>query len=323
MSCNDYPLLWPKDASEAERRAELEREVRALPTTPPPWRRSRRARSRCPRRPSTSTASPAPRPSSLYEPPASPGEQPTKAPVLVVSGRARRRHLALRRAAGRRRVPQLSPLRRPGRRPRRRPLRRELSPRRAHPPLPAARARSQRLIATRRAGSCPLRRMFGGCEHKPGEAPGGLAAVEARAGDPGRRPGRSGSDRGPAGGLRRGSEPAPRGGVVVVGAPDWPDWRAPTGCIRPASRRRSTRREPIASGVDAGPRASSPRARSASTAGSSSTPTTRGCAPSFASSGCGSRIESPGQGGARPPTRGSISTARCAIGISSIETSGP
>ena len=31
VSCNDYPLLWNKDASEAQRRAELERKVRDLP----------------------------------------------------------------------------------------------------------------------------------------------------------------------------------------------------------------------------------------------------------------------------------------------------
>jgi pimeloyl-ACP methyl ester carboxylesterase len=85
VSCNDYPLLWSKDASEAERRSELERKVREYRNAPAfaPFK---------PREVALSSETlyqyclSAPRPSSLYEPPASPGEQPTKAPVLVVSG---------------------------------------------------------------------------------------------------------------------------------------------------------------------------------------------------------------------------------------------
>jgi pimeloyl-ACP methyl ester carboxylesterase len=85
VSCNDYPLLWPKDASETERRAELERKVREY----------RNAAAFAPFKPREVALSSetlyqyyleAPRPSSLYEPPISPGEQPTRAPVLVVSG---------------------------------------------------------------------------------------------------------------------------------------------------------------------------------------------------------------------------------------------
>jgi pimeloyl-ACP methyl ester carboxylesterase len=85
VSCNDYPLLWNKDASEAERRAELERKVRDY----------RNAAAFAPFKPREVALSSetlyqyclqAPRPSSLYEPPVAPGEQPTKAPVLVVSG---------------------------------------------------------------------------------------------------------------------------------------------------------------------------------------------------------------------------------------------
>ncbi|MGH2966160.1 MAG: alpha/beta fold hydrolase [Solirubrobacterales bacterium] len=85
VSCNDYPLLWNKDASEAERRAELERKVRDY----------RNAAAFAPFKPREVALSSetlyqycleAPRPSSLYEPPVAPGEQPTKAPVLIVSG---------------------------------------------------------------------------------------------------------------------------------------------------------------------------------------------------------------------------------------------
>jgi pimeloyl-ACP methyl ester carboxylesterase len=85
VSCNDYPLLWSKDASEAERRAELQRRVGSY----------RNARALAPFKPrevalSSSTlylyCLTAPRPSSLYEPPVAPGDRPTTAPVLVVSG---------------------------------------------------------------------------------------------------------------------------------------------------------------------------------------------------------------------------------------------
>jgi pimeloyl-ACP methyl ester carboxylesterase len=85
VSCNDYPLLWSKDASEYERRAQLERKVRTY----------RNAGALAPFKPREVALSsetlyqyclPAPRPSALYEPPAGPGEHSTEAPVLVVSG---------------------------------------------------------------------------------------------------------------------------------------------------------------------------------------------------------------------------------------------
>ena len=84
VSCNDYPLLWSKDASEEERRAELEHAVRTY--------RSGLLKPFTSREVGLSSDTlyqyclTAPRPSSLYEPPISPGEHPTKAPVLVVSG---------------------------------------------------------------------------------------------------------------------------------------------------------------------------------------------------------------------------------------------
>ena len=85
VSCNDYPLLWSKDASEAKRRAELERKVRTYGNAAQlaPFK---------PREVALSSETlyqyclPAPRPSRLYEPPVGPGEKPTTAPVLVVSG---------------------------------------------------------------------------------------------------------------------------------------------------------------------------------------------------------------------------------------------
>ena len=84
VECNDYPLLWPKDASEAERRQELERKVSTYHND---W-----LKPFSPREVALSSTTlyqfclTAPRPSSLYEPPISPGEHSTKAPVLVVSG---------------------------------------------------------------------------------------------------------------------------------------------------------------------------------------------------------------------------------------------
>ena len=84
VSCNDYPLLWDKASSESERRVELERAIRhqdrdaLYPFTPREialsvnfgyqyclgW----------------------PQPTEVYEPPVSPGDKPTEAPVLVVAG---------------------------------------------------------------------------------------------------------------------------------------------------------------------------------------------------------------------------------------------
>ncbi|MGH2925205.1 MAG: alpha/beta fold hydrolase [Solirubrobacterales bacterium] len=85
VSCNDYPLLWDKHASEAKRRAQLERAVRTYGNAAQlaPFK---------PREVALSSETlyqyclPAPRPSGLYEPPARPGDKPTSAPVLVVSG---------------------------------------------------------------------------------------------------------------------------------------------------------------------------------------------------------------------------------------------
>jgi pimeloyl-ACP methyl ester carboxylesterase len=84
VSCNDYPLFWDKDASESDRRRQLEQTVRRYQSdTIDPF---------TPREVALSGQTlyqyclTAPRPSKLYEPPISPTDQPTKAPVLVVSG---------------------------------------------------------------------------------------------------------------------------------------------------------------------------------------------------------------------------------------------
>jgi pimeloyl-ACP methyl ester carboxylesterase len=84
FSCNDYPLLWEKDASEAERRRQLEEEVSSY--------RNDALKPFSPREVALSSDTlyqyclTVPRPSELYEPPISPGDRPTRAPVLVVSG---------------------------------------------------------------------------------------------------------------------------------------------------------------------------------------------------------------------------------------------
>jgi pimeloyl-ACP methyl ester carboxylesterase len=84
VSCNDYPLLWDKDASEQQRRRQLEHAVRTY--------HSHLLAPFTPREVGLSSDTlyqyclTAPRPSSLYEPPIAPGEHPTEAPVLVVSG---------------------------------------------------------------------------------------------------------------------------------------------------------------------------------------------------------------------------------------------
>jgi pimeloyl-ACP methyl ester carboxylesterase len=84
VSCNDYPLLWRKHASEPTRRHQLEH---AINTYPP-----HRFAPFTPRE--IALASDLqyleclawPKPTALYEPAISRGEKPTKAPVLVVSG---------------------------------------------------------------------------------------------------------------------------------------------------------------------------------------------------------------------------------------------
>ncbi|MEK6328177.1 MAG: alpha/beta fold hydrolase [Actinomycetota bacterium] len=84
VSCNDYPLLWEKDASEPARRRQLSQAVRRY--------RSDQLDPFTPREVGLSSQTlyqyclTAPRPSPLYEPPISSTDQPTEAPVLVVSG---------------------------------------------------------------------------------------------------------------------------------------------------------------------------------------------------------------------------------------------
>jgi pimeloyl-ACP methyl ester carboxylesterase len=84
FSCNDYPLLWEKDATEAERRRQLEAEVSSY--------RNEALKPFSPREVALSSDTlyqyclTVPRPSELYEPPVSPEDSPTQAPVLVVAG---------------------------------------------------------------------------------------------------------------------------------------------------------------------------------------------------------------------------------------------
>jgi pimeloyl-ACP methyl ester carboxylesterase len=84
FSCNDYPLLWDKDATEADRRRQLEEEVDSY--------RNDALKPFSPREVALSSDTlyqyclTVPRPSELYEPPISPGDHPPNSPVLVVSG---------------------------------------------------------------------------------------------------------------------------------------------------------------------------------------------------------------------------------------------
>lgn len=87
VSCNDYPLLWDKEASEDERRVQLERAIR---------RKTRDDRDAfAPFTPREIALSVNfgyqyclgwPQPTDVYEPPVGPGDTPTEAPVLVVAG---------------------------------------------------------------------------------------------------------------------------------------------------------------------------------------------------------------------------------------------
>ncbi len=84
VGCNDYPMIWSKHASVEERLAQLEHSIRTYdhsafaPFTPREIAYSDYlAYNEC---------LTWPQPTSNYEPPISPGEKPTKAPVLVVSG---------------------------------------------------------------------------------------------------------------------------------------------------------------------------------------------------------------------------------------------
>ena len=83
VSCNDYPMIWDKAASEPERRRQLARAIRAHPDNLGVFRPREVALS-----PSFSYVDCItwPAPTEVYEPPISPGESPTRAPVLVVSG---------------------------------------------------------------------------------------------------------------------------------------------------------------------------------------------------------------------------------------------
>ena len=83
VGCNDYPMIWEKTSSEPERRRELEQAIR------------RHAHNFGPFTPREVGLSPSfgyleclswPAPTPVYEPPISPGDTPTAAPVLVVSG---------------------------------------------------------------------------------------------------------------------------------------------------------------------------------------------------------------------------------------------
>ncbi len=84
VGCNDYPMIWSKRASFSGRLAQLEQAIR--------HRNPRPFRPFTPREIAYSSYLPYnecltwPQPTSNYEPPISPGEQPTTAPVLVVSG---------------------------------------------------------------------------------------------------------------------------------------------------------------------------------------------------------------------------------------------
>jgi pimeloyl-ACP methyl ester carboxylesterase len=85
VSCNDYPMIWrDKSAPEVKRRELLEKEIRSYPRDAfDPF---------TPREVALSSESGYldcltwPAPTELYEPPAGPGDEPTSAPVLVVSG---------------------------------------------------------------------------------------------------------------------------------------------------------------------------------------------------------------------------------------------
>jgi pimeloyl-ACP methyl ester carboxylesterase len=84
VGCNDYPMIWDKDASEPERREQLERAIRAydqdafLPFTP-------REVALSPEMGYLECLT-WPRPTELYESPIPDGAEPPDVPVLVVSG---------------------------------------------------------------------------------------------------------------------------------------------------------------------------------------------------------------------------------------------
>ncbi len=83
VSCNDYPMIWDKDAPEPERRDQLEREIRAYPDDAfAPF---------SPREVALADAGYLacltwPPPGALYEPPADPDAPGPEMPTLVISG---------------------------------------------------------------------------------------------------------------------------------------------------------------------------------------------------------------------------------------------
>jgi pimeloyl-ACP methyl ester carboxylesterase len=84
VSCNDYPMLWDKDAGTAQRRRELRAAVAAYP--------QQRFEPFTPSEVALSSSAGYleclawPQPSALYEPPAPPGAPPPAMPTLVISG---------------------------------------------------------------------------------------------------------------------------------------------------------------------------------------------------------------------------------------------
>ena len=83
VGCNDYPMIWDKQASEPERRRQLERAIRRHPDNFGPFRPREIAHSPSFGYLECLTWPPL---TGVYEPPISPGDEPTTAPVLVVSG---------------------------------------------------------------------------------------------------------------------------------------------------------------------------------------------------------------------------------------------
>ena len=84
VGCNDYPMIWSKNASSDERRAQLERAIRKhRPGTFAPFTPREIAYSSYLSYLECLTW---PAPTSNYEPPIPRGAKPTTAPVLVVSG---------------------------------------------------------------------------------------------------------------------------------------------------------------------------------------------------------------------------------------------
>jgi pimeloyl-ACP methyl ester carboxylesterase len=84
VGCNDYPMIWDKEASEPERRAQLEEAIREYdPDVLAPF---------SPREVALSSdfgyleCLTWPQPTERYEPPVPPGAEPPRAPVLVVAG---------------------------------------------------------------------------------------------------------------------------------------------------------------------------------------------------------------------------------------------